>query len=182
MKQKIESDRLLLRPFKQGDEEAVFAFAGNKEVAKYTGDKICENLAEAKKIITDVWYKDYEQFGYGRWAVIYKPDNKLIGFCGLKYLSEANITDLGYRFLPQYWHKGIATESSKMILDYSYKNFEIDTLFGFVMPENPASAKVLEKVGFSYLKTAPYPGEEDALLWYRLTKKDYLKTTNTQLI
>lgn len=178
MEQKIESDRLILRPFILGDEAEVFAFAGNKEVAKYTGDKICKDITEAKKIITDVWYKDYAQFGYGRWAVIYKPDNKLIGFCGLKFHPTIKITDLGYRFLPQYWNKGIATESSKMILEYSYKNYNIDVLYGFVMPENPPSAKVLEKVGFSYLKTAPYPEEEEAgdLLWYILTKKDFIKT------
>ena len=53
---------------------------------------------EAKRKITDVFQSDYAKHGYGRWAVINKSDNKLIGFAGLKYLNEIQTTDIGYRF------------------------------------------------------------------------------------
>ncbi len=154
----LESDRLLIRPFRLGDEQEVYDFSSDEVVNRYTGDVLRTSLEEAKKTITDVWLPDYATYGYGRFAVIYKPDTKIIGFNGFKYHPNSNFTDFGYRFLSAYWGRGIATESSKMILEYGYKNLMIDEVLGFVMKENPASSKVLLKIGFQYLKFAGYPG------------------------
>ena len=134
----LESDRLLIRPFRLGDEQEVYDFSSDKVVNRYTGDVLRTSLEEAKKIITDVWLPDYANYGYGRFAIIYKPDTKIIGFNGFKYHPNGNFTDFGYRFLSSYWGKGIATESSKMILQYGYKNLPVDEVLGFVMKENPA--------------------------------------------
>lgn len=179
----LESERLLIRPFKLGDEEDVFAFSSDEEVNRYTGDIMRTSLNDAKKIITDVWLPDYKNYGYGRFAVIYKPENKIIGFNGFKYHPDLDFTDFGYRFLSQYWGKGIATESSKMLLEYGFNNLPIDEVLGFVMEENKASSVVLKKIGFQYLKYAGYPGEgeEKKYEWYSITKKEYesLKISET---
>ena len=103
----IETERLILREFVESDFEAVFGFNSNPEVQRYTGDVILETKDQANKIIKDVWFEDYKKYGYGRWAVIYKEDGKLIGFAGLKYLPELDETDIGYRILPEYWGKGL---------------------------------------------------------------------------
>jgi len=180
---KLESDRLLIRPFQLGDEEDVFAFSSDEEVTRYTGDKIRTTLADAKKIITDVWYPDYKKYGYGRYAIIYKPDNKIIGFNGFKYHPDEDFTDFGYRFLSDYWGKGIATESSKMIMEFGFKNLPIDEVLGFVMQENPASSNVLKKIGFKYLKLAGYPGESEKKLyeWYSITKDSYTNSISPRV-
>ncbi len=171
----LETERLLLRPFTMADAEGVFEFASNPEVQKFTGDVLSRTLSEVEQIISNVWLSDYKKYGYGRFAVIHKADNKIIGFNGIKYLSDIDQTDLGYRFLPEYWGKGIATESSKAIINYAFKNHKIDEMIGFVMLENPASSAVLKKLGFSFSKLAPYPGEEEDgnLEWYTLTRKTY---------
>ena len=41
-------------------------------------------VSGAKKIITDIWLKEYEHYGYARWALIDKQSQQVIGFCGLK--------------------------------------------------------------------------------------------------
>lgn len=171
----LESDRLLIRPFQLGDEQEVYEFSSDEEVTRYTGDVLRTTLEDAKKIITDVWLPDYKKYGYGRFAVIYKPDNKIIGFNGFKFHPEGEFTDFGYRFLSKYWGKGIATESSKMLLEHGYNNLTINEVLGFVMEENPASSAVLKKIGFQYLKFAGYPGEgeEKKYEWYSITKKQY---------
>lgn len=171
----LESDRLLIRPFRLGDEQEVFEFSSNEEVTRYTGDVLRTSLSEAKKIITDVWYPDYKNYGYGRFAVIYKPDNKLIGFNGFKYHPDENFTDFGYRFLSKYWGMGIATESSKMLLEFGFNNLPIDEVLAFVMQENPASSNVLKKIGFLFKKIAGYPGEgeDKKLKWYSINKQEY---------
>ena len=90
-------------------------------------------------------------------------------------------SDLGYRFLPDYWGQGIATETSKMSLKFAFEKLKLERIFGFVELENSASKNVLLKVGFKLDKIDYYPGEENipgkkTLQWYVLTKKEYAKT------
>ncbi len=172
-KVQLETDRLLLRPFKMGDENGVLEFCSNKLAQQHTGDVVRSTLQEAVSLIQDVWLADYEKYGYGRFAVIHKNDNKIIGFNGVKYLSDFGHTDLGYRFLPEYWGKGIATESSKAILAYAFSDLKLKELYGFVYPENPASAQVLKKLKFQKTATKPYPNEIKATDWFLLTKQTY---------
>ena len=146
---KIETERLYLRKFELTDAEAVFRYSINPLVSRYTGDAgLVKEVADAKKIITDVWFKDYEEYGYGRLALIEKSSETLIGFCGLKYLPEFKLADLGYRMLPEYWGKGYATESSKAALDYGVDTLGMKKIMAMTMIENKASQNVLLKLGF----------------------------------
>lgn len=169
----LETERILLRPFKMGDEAGVFEFGSNPEVQKYTGSPNLDSLEGAIALIQHVWLKDYARYGYGRFAVIHKADNKIIGFCGVKYISELKQTDLAYRFLPEYWNKGIATESSKLILAYAFNTLKLKELIAFVADKNPASSAVLKKLGFSYFESKPCPGDTEDSLFYSLAHSHY---------
>ena len=96
----IETPRTILRQFTLDDVEAVYEYNSNLEVQKYTGDELITSLERAREIITQISFKDYKTYGYGRLAVVHKADNKVIGFAGLKFLPEIGETDIGYRFLP----------------------------------------------------------------------------------
>ena len=170
---RLETERLLLRPFQMGDEAAVLEFSSNREVNRYTGDPIIDTLTETVALIENVWLSDYSKYGYGRFAVIHKIDEKIIGFCGVKYLPELEGTDLGYRFLPAYWGKGIATEACQVMVNDAFQRLQLEKIHAFVEPDNNASTKVLEKVGFQFDKKAPYPKETNPVLWYSLLKTDY---------
>lgn len=178
----LESDRLLIRPFQMDDVQAMYELNSKPIVQKYTGDTSVKSVEQAKDILQNVVLKDYKKYGYGRLAVIYKPDNKLIGFTGIKYLPEmGGESDLGYRFLTDYWGQGIATETSKMSLKFAFEKLKLKRIFGFAELENSASKNVLLKVGFKLVKIDYYPGEENilgkkTLQWYVLTKKEYAKT------
>lgn len=152
----IETERIILRRFLPGDEAAVLELNANPEVQKYTGDRIITTLAEAQDTINNVWLSDYEKYGYGRFAVIYKPDDKLIGFAGLKYLPDLGETDIGFRILPQYWGVGILSEIAGDIIDYGFSQLALTKIIGTVMPDNIASIKILEKIGLIYDKTEAY--------------------------
>ena len=73
---KIETTRLILREFEVKDADDVFSFASNKEVSIYTGEEAITEKSQALDIIEKTWFVDYAKYGYGRWAVIHKPDNK----------------------------------------------------------------------------------------------------------
>ncbi len=171
----IETERTILREFIEDDYKAVFEFGSNLDVIKYTGDKLLDSLDQAKKIITDIWFNDYKNYGYGRWAVLYKPESKVIGFAGLKYLPEFNETDIGFRFLPEYWGKGIASEVSKEIIKYGFKNFGLERIIGIAMPENIASCKVHKKIGLDFYKFDFYDDDDKKCCWYQLKRENYLQ-------
>jgi len=164
----LETDRILLREFEIEDYKEVFDFGSNKEVQKYTGDKAVESFDEAKEIIENINLPDYKKYGYGRWAAIFKPDNKLIGFAGLKFLEEFNETDIGFRFLPEYWGKGIATEVSKAIIDFGFNILKLNKIIGIADPENIGSCKVLTKIGMEFYKLDEYDDDGKKYNWYKL--------------
>ncbi|MCF6212440.1 MAG: hypothetical protein L3J45_00275 [Flavobacteriaceae bacterium] len=60
----IETERTLLREFKETDSQAVFDFGSNKEVQKYTGDILLDTVEQAKDIIKNVWLKYYKKAIY----------------------------------------------------------------------------------------------------------------------
>jgi ribosomal-protein-alanine N-acetyltransferase len=85
-------------------------------------------------------------------------------------------TDLGFRLLPEYWGKGIATEASKEILKYGFEQLGLKRIIGIAMPENIASNKVLTKLGLDFYKVDAYENDGGAYNWYKLESEDYLNT------
>ncbi len=169
----IETERTILRPFTLDDIDAVFEFGSNDEVNRYTGTPSVTTKDEARNIITDVYFSDTEKYGYARFAVHHKADDKVIGFAGLKYLPEYDLTDIGYRYLPKYWGHGLATETNLPLIKYGFETLGLNQIIGIAMAENIASYKVLEKLGLNFWKIDEYDGDGGDHRWYKLEKKDY---------
>ncbi|WP_199611057.1 GNAT family N-acetyltransferase [Flocculibacter collagenilyticus] len=148
---KLETQRTYIREFCLEDAEAVLAFNGNEQVTQYTGDAgMVKTLTDAKNIIANIWLREYKEYGYGRWAVVEKSSNKVIGFCGLKYLPDVGAPDIGYRFLPECWGKGYATETATACIEYCKTHLGVKKIIGDVMEDNIASVKILQKLGLTF--------------------------------
>ncbi len=155
----IETERLLIRPFRMDDIEASYVMNTDPEVTRYTGDGGVVSKEEMERRIVQNVFGDYKKHGFGRLAVEWKADNKFIGFTGLKYLEDMNEVDLGYRFMREYWGKGIASESARASLRYGFETLQLNRIIGMVLPENIASVRVLEKLGFEHEKDISEEGE-----------------------
>ncbi len=171
----VETPRLILRPFTMEDAPAVVRFGSDNQTQELTGDIGIYTIEKAQEIISDVWFKEYAQYGYARMALVVKATNEVIGFSGLKHLPVLGAPDLGYRFLPDYWGQGLATEAGKAILDWGFKTFEFDKIVAFSFAFNFGSLGVLRKLGFNYLKHDHYPGEQNGITlnWYELKRENY---------
>jgi RimJ/RimL family protein N-acetyltransferase len=158
---RFESERLIFRPFDLEDADAVLAFSSNELVTRYTGDAgIVKNLSDARSVISNVWFSDYEKYGYGRYAVVDKQTERVIGFAGLKFLPEEGFPDLGYRFLPNYWGQGIGQEAAIACLRFAKRVLELKQIIGFAMPENLGSIKILENAGFVQKGLVTHDGQD----------------------
>ena len=167
MKTISETKRLILREFSLNDAEDLFNLNSDDEVIKYTGDQPFSSINEAHNFISD--YNEYEQHGFGRWAVILKSTNKFIGWCGLK-LNEENMVDLGFRFFKNNWNQGFASEAAVSCLKYGFTELKLKTIIGRSLKKNVSSIKVLEKIGMTFWKETLCHGNEECV-YYRIERQ-----------
>ena len=170
----IETERLLLRKITLADTENMFRLHSDPEVQKYTGEPVVESIAEMEEAIR-TRMTDYDRYGYGRWATVLKDGMHFVGWAGLAYLPEFDEIDLGYRFLPEFWGSGLATEASQAILTYGFEQLALKKIIAIALKEHQASIRVMQKVGMEFDKFAPYePGSEDAV-WYWCDRELFAK-------
>lgn len=148
----LETERLLLREFDEGDVEAFYLLGSNPSVIRYTGDPGggLASVEQALEVLRSRPLADYQKNGFGRWACVDKASGMVIGFAGLKYLDDLREVDIGYRLLPAYWRLGLATEAGRAVLNYGFSRLGMVHVVGLVVPENRASVRVLEKLGLAF--------------------------------
>lgn len=172
----ILTERLILRPFTLDDIGPSYEMEQDPRVNQYTNDGGIKTIEQVTEAITSGPLHDYEKFGYGRFAVELRAQPGFIGFSGLKYIPEMNRVDLGYRLAPEHWGKGLATESCQASLHFGFKDLGLEEIIATILPDNAASKRVLEKLGFE-LEGTIHEYEEDQYL-YVLTKDRWLETLN----
>ncbi len=169
----IETERLILRELEYTDENDLFEMDSDPEVHLYIENNPVKSIDEITKVI-EMLKKQYKENGIARWAVVDKLTNECVGWSGLKYFNQpinnhSNFYELGYRLKKKHWGKGFATESSRAILDYGFKNLNTNSIFAMVDPKNESSKKVLNKLGFDFQETFDYEGAPTD--WFELKKE-----------
>lgn len=160
----LHTQRLELRPFTLDDAEAYQPLVSDPQILRFTGEQPQTSLEQVREIIRTRPLADYQRYGYGRMACVEVATGRLIGFSGLKYLDDLLEVDIGYRFQPDCWGKGYATESSQCLMDYGFKQLGLTRIIGLVLPDNRASAAVLRKIGLEYagrVRLHDFEGEVD---------------------
>lgn len=152
---RLETERLLLRWFTIEDLDVYNELGTNPRIIRYLGNQPFASLDVAKEALLAAPLKDYATHGYGRFACVWKPTNQVIGSCGPKFLADTGDVDLGYRFLPSFWGRGLASEAARASIEYARRDLGLQRLVGWVHPENVASASVLAKLGFSFERRTP---------------------------
>jgi RimJ/RimL family protein N-acetyltransferase len=157
----IDTGRLILRRFYEHDLEAFYQLCSRPEVIRYAQSAAIPSLEAAREYMQAAPFHDYATYGYGRFACVWKQTGEVIGFSGVKYVPEISDTELGYRFLPEFWGMGLATEAGRASIDFARASLGLERLVALVHPDNVASANVLTKLGFAIEKQVRYSGLDD---------------------
>ena len=144
----LETERLRLRLFTADDVAIMYKLCTDPDVIKYA-DTAVKDMDEARERLEEGPLYDYEKYGYGRFAVDLKATGETIGFCGIKYLPEIELPEVGYRYLKEYWGQGIGTEAASVCVDFARDDLQIKKLVALIMPDNIGSIRVAEKLGMS---------------------------------
>jgi ribosomal-protein-alanine N-acetyltransferase len=94
--------------------------------------------------------RHWEAQGFGPWGVTLKQGGGLIGHCGLFYVEEVRQVEVMYALAQEHWGKGLATEGAKASLRFGFEQLGLARIVAFVMPENIASVRVIEKLGMCF--------------------------------
>jgi len=155
----LSTKRLTLREFSDSDAPHFYRLNADPEVMKYTGDVPFQSVEEALQFIRN--YDAYSKYGYGRWAVLVTDNQEYIGWCGLKYSSKKDETDIGFRLMREHWNKGYATEAARACLAYGFEHLQLKKIVGRAMCDNHVSIHILEKIGMTF----EYYFEENGVKW-----------------
>ena len=149
----IMTDRLFLRMFNSRDLDDYTKIMINQQVTRYLGNGsvMCIKKVEA---LTQQWIDSFYQ-GTPVFAVEEKESRRLIGHCGLAPLPDGK-TEILYAFAPSTWGRGYATEAGKAVIDLTKERLFLDELVALSYPENKASRKVIEKMGFKPIGQEEY--------------------------
>lgn len=147
MSDRIETERLILRPFEASDAEAAFGWFGDPVVMRFTPAGADKSNEETKARLAG--YMDHQKaHGFSKWLVYDRNLGVAIGDSGLLVLQDYGWVDLGFRFAQRYWGKGFATEVASAWVRAAFDEFRLTRLGAFVHPDNHASIRILEKLGF----------------------------------
>ena len=144
----LETKRLRLRLFTHDDLQIMFKLSTDPDVIKYA-DTAVKDMEEARQRLEQGPLSDYKKYGYGRFAVELKETGNVIGFCGIKYLPEIDLPEVGYRYLKEYWGRGIGTEAAEACVEFARDDLKIKKLVALIIPENIGSIRVAEKLGMT---------------------------------
>jgi len=170
MKLILKTERLILREMLVSDAEALFEMDSNPKVHQYLWNKPLKNSSEVQSYIESV-KNQYLENNIGRFVVVLKETNELMGWAGLKYNTEMvnnkiHFYDIGYRLNERFWGKGYASEASFAWLDYGFNVMKIKVMEAAAHSDNIASNKILLKIGLKM--TEQYLEDGVYWNWYEL--------------
>ena len=148
----INTDRLVLRPFKDNDLNDFYEYAKVPGVGEMAGFPHHKSIDESKTIL-DIFISDDKVF-----AITLKDSGKVIGSLGVeKYGPEEDYPDfktsygreLGFVISKDYWNNGYATEACKAVIKYLFDELNYDFIMCCHDDENEKSKNVQIKCGFT---------------------------------
>ena len=166
-----------LRKLQLGDLDALHALISRMDVVRFMLLPVCSR-EESEKFLRD----SLQESGSDPWrsvvrAISDSAASNLIGLCGVAILSGAHEGEIWYLLNPEWWGKGIATEAVKKLLDLGFGELGLHRIWASCLPENPASARVLEKVGMRkegfLVKNLKIHGEWKSSFLYAMLAEDW---------
>lgn len=146
----LETERLFLRKFRMEDAESVYAYASDEDTARYVSWDAHRTIEDSRRFLS--WVLDTYRAGKaGDWAIMEKAGGRIIGSIGVVNQQDVNrCCEIGYVLGREYWGRGLAAEALTRVLHFLFEETVVNRVHAICCQENTASARVLEKCGFSY--------------------------------
>lgn len=179
----LTTKRLVLREFQSSDASAVFEIFSYEGVTRYHNVDTMTEIEQAEKIVAGRMRLFPNQWGV-RWAITHRDDvDTVIGSCGFYMANkEFRSAEMGFELHPEYWRRGLMTETLAAALNFGYSDrffFELNRVQSLTSLDNIASINILKKFGFQpegILRDYGYWNHRfHDLRMYSLLRREWLK-------
>lgn len=178
----IETNRLILRPFRISDAEKVFAnWASDPEVTRFLTWPTHTSVDVTRKVL-DHWVASYERPDYYQWAICLKENDEPIGSMAVVDGDfRIGRAEIGYCISKSWWGKGITAEAFRAVIDFLFGEAEVNRIEARHDVMNPNSGRVMQKCGLKLEGIFPDFGCNNQgvcdIAQYAILKKDWRQQT-----
>ncbi|HTU25370.1 MAG TPA: GNAT family N-acetyltransferase [Pirellulales bacterium] len=189
---RIETERLVLRPLRCEDLEPLVALGADRDVMRYIGSGKPQSRREASQWFERLMEETIDgpagPAGLPGWrAVTTRVGGDWIGLAALKCLAQQHAAavgiessvEVGYRLAPRFWGQGYATELSRALARHAFEQVGLPQLVAIADARNLASSRVLEKTGLKHRKTYAIDGR--TIRFFALSADEYHQARNDEM-
>ncbi len=169
----IKTENLLLREFTHEDFPALFEIFSDPETMRHYPKPFDENH-------TKDWIEwnlqNYEEYGFGLWAVVLRETDEFIGDCGLtiQNIDGESLPEIGYHIHKNHWRKGFGSEAASEVRDWAFMNTEYDCLYSYMKYTNIGSYSTAVAIGMKKVKE--YHDEKNGISYaYAIKREEWEK-------
>jgi RimJ/RimL family protein N-acetyltransferase len=146
----LETDRLILRQWRQSDLDAFWRMGQDREVMEFLLPLANRAASDA---VADKLKSHIEEHGFGFWALQEKVGAPFIGFTGILRVGDdlpfAPAVEVGWRLARAHWGKGYASEAARAALAFAFNDMKLDEVVALTVPANRRSQAVMTRIGMS---------------------------------
>jgi RimJ/RimL family protein N-acetyltransferase len=175
----IETDRLILRPWREADRAPFAVTNADPEVRRFFPSVLTGKESDALFDRFLRWQRDAVCF-----AAVERKGSGLVGMTGLAAVDAnmppAPAVEIGWRFARQAWGQGYATEAARGWLGYGFEMMGLSEIVSFAVPANLASRAVMERIGMAHDPAGDFDHPELEIesplrrhVLYRLRREDW---------
>jgi len=147
----IETDRLILRRWREADRAPFAALNADPEVMRYFPAALTRAESDAA---IDRMETAFNEKGISFWAAEHKADGRFVGLIGLQYVRDtlpiAPALEVGWRLTRDTWGQGLAPEGARAALAYAFAALKAPEVLAYTAATNAPSRRVMEKLGMTY--------------------------------
>jgi RimJ/RimL family protein N-acetyltransferase len=145
---RLETDRLLMREWQEGDLKPFAEMGQDPDVMRYFPKQMSQEDAEQFITKSNLFL---QHKGFTLWATTVKESGQFAGFVGLAEPSyQTHFTpcvEIGWRLSKKFWGQGFATEAARRVLKYAFEDLNLPEIVSFTTVLNTPSMKVMERIG-----------------------------------
>ena len=164
----IETERLILRGWREADLDPLAEMYADKKVVRYLGNPQTATREDTWRSIA-MMIGHWGLRGYGPWALEEKATGAFVGRSGLYYPEGWPGLEVGWVLAPEHWGKGYATEAGRASIAWAFDELGAEHVISLIHPKNEPSIRVAERIGEVHEGTTVLFGREVLVYGIRVT-------------
>ena len=154
---RLETERLVLRPYELDDLDDLAPILGDPETMQYYPAPFTR---EKSQEWIEANLERYASDGFGLWAIESKDTGEFLGNCGpvRRLVDGEREVEVGWHVKRSHWRRGIATEAARACCAYAFEELGLDRLISLIRVVNVPSRGVAENLGMTIEKEILYAG------------------------